>query len=130
VSSTDFVRFALMLNALAVAGVLPLAWWLGGNSSLIAALVGGVLGMANFGAAAWSVKRLISASAEGRQALYGLLIVAKLTVLLVVVFVCIRYLLLEPAGFSLGYSAMVLALLIAGFVYSTRSAVEETEREN
>lgn len=129
-NSTQFVRFTLMLNALAIAGTLPLAWWLGDNSSLVAALIGGILGMANFGVAAWSVSRLIAASAEGKKAMYGGLIMVKLTVLLAVVFICIHYLALEPVGFTLGYSAMVLALLVAGFVYSTRSAVEETEREN
>ena len=116
----QFIRFVVAVNvgvAVLAAGV---AWLLGSTALGIGAASGGALGVANFYLVAWLVRRMIR-PATGWKGIYGVMLAGKFFLLLVILWLAINVLGLDPVGFVLGYSAMVVALLIGGFAYATRT---------
>lgn len=117
-------RTSLVLGVAAVS-IAGLVWGLEGMK---AAGAGAFLSILNF----WGIRRLgagairrVSEGGSSQQAA-GLVfaLVAKMTVLFALVWVCVRVLGLAVLPFSLGISVFVFAILIAGVGFGLRQAEE------
>jgi hypothetical protein len=127
--NTAFVRQVLRFNVVALLVALPLAWWYGAWSSLVATAVAGGLGAANFAVGAMLVQRFLDGSAERTQALLGLMLAGKFGLLAAIAFIAVVILGLDAVGFVIGLSTTVLALIVIGFRFSMGSLAQETESE-
>ncbi|HIA04265.1 MAG TPA: hypothetical protein EYN06_08450 [Myxococcales bacterium] len=128
-SNSAFVRLQVRINVIALLVALPIAWWVGGEAVTVATLAGGLLGMGNFVVGAWLIQRVILGPAAQSKALFGVMLAGKFGVLVLLAFVAIYILELDAVGFALGLSTMVVALFVAGFLFSSSPEVEETESE-
>lgn len=117
-------RFGPLLLADAGAMVLVMiaAWFFGQGSTLIGAAIGNVFGLINLAMLAWSVKRVIDKASAGKKAIYGGFIAVKLLIVFGAVFALIVVLEVDAIGFALGYTAVLMALIVAGLVSVWREA--------
>lgn len=113
-----FVRVVMMANLVILAALVPLTWFLGGASLAAGTAAGGVVGVGNFVAIAWLLRRLMGGPASRSKAVYGLLLGGKFLVLITAIYVMAGVFGLDAVGVAIGYSAMVLALLVGGFRYA------------
>jgi len=119
-NKSKFLRSALITNTVLLAIALPLAWWLASQVMAIATGSGGLLGMANIFVWSWLMNRMLGGNAAARsKAMYGLLFIAKFGLLLLVIFIAVNKVGLNPYGFLIGLSTMVVSLLFVGFLQAT-----------
>lgn len=85
-----------------------------GLTSGFGAAVGGVLGSANWMAMRWVGKKLVVANDRGRLVWGGLLAV-KMLAMLVVAWAVLATGVVDPIGFTIGLSGLVLGILAGGF---------------
>lgn len=117
-TGAGFVRAVVMANVAILALLLPLCGYLGGGSLAAGAAAGGLVGLGNFVAIAWLLRRLMGGPASRSKAVYGLLLGGKFLVLVMAIYLMARVFGLDAVGVAVGYSAMVLALLVGGFRYA------------
>lgn len=116
-NGADFVTFVLRVSVvIAVVAMAPLSWLIGEWVGVIGCFSGVIIGMANFYGLAWIVRRLLKVSAsEGSKRRVGLLLAVKLVATLALIWLVIFLFGLDIHGFVLGFSAVVMAMLIGGF---------------
>jgi hypothetical protein len=102
------VGAALLLTALA-AGI----WGLGRQA--LATSLGGTVAVGNWLALRWLTARLMSGAGR-RRGVLAVLFGLKIVVLLGAVWALVRFAALEPLPLALGYSALVVGLIGAGFL--------------
>lgn len=90
----------------------------GGVSMGVGATAGGVLGVANWLAMRWVGERLMVANDKGRL-VWGILLVLKMSALLGVAWAILSTGLVDPMGFSVGLSGLVLGALAGAFHSAT-----------
>jgi len=95
-------RWNAILAAIVIAGC---ALW-GSDRALWGAAVGGAIACLNF----WAVRRVVAASLrlEGpKRAALQMLLVAKMGILMVLIFLVLKYLPVDPAALAVGLSVFV-----------------------
>lgn len=100
---------------------------LGGLSLGVAAAVGGGFSIANWLAMRWIGRRLLVANDKGR-AVWGTLLVAKLFISLLAVWAILSTGVIDPIGFVVGLSGLVLGIL-AGTFHSALAATSPSAEE-
>jgi len=118
-----FVKLASFASAVLVAAMLPIAWWVGGVAAVAGALCGAAAGLGSFAAAAWLLHRLLAVSRA--RAAYAVLLGIKLIVLALVVFVLVRVLGLHAFGLLMGYTAVLIGLVVSGAVHARHGETTE-----
>lgn len=98
-------------------GIVALAWLLAGTTTAAAAMVGAAVATVNWIALRWFVSRALNTSDRSRAGLMVLL-GAKMLVLGLVCWGLLTRFALEPFGFALGLSALVLGIFL-GSVFAT-----------
>lgn len=126
VDGSAFVKLVFRACAVVLLLLLPVVWWVGQTPSVLGALVGCAIGLANTWAAAWLVQRLLTGPKDGKGA-YGLMLAGKFLVLGLSIFVVVRVLRLDAFGILMGFTAVVVALMFGGFLFSTRQAQDDGE---
>ena len=91
-----------------------LAFVLGGLEMAIAALVGGLFSVVNWSAMRWVAKRILVANDKGR-AVWGTLLALKMGLSLFVVWAILSTGVVNPIGFVIGLSGLVLGILAGTF---------------
>jgi hypothetical protein len=102
---------SVMISALAL---VCLAFGLGGVEVGKGALIGGLMATANWMAIAWIGKRLMTLSEKAKAAV-GLLLVVKMGAVLVASWLLLRTGLVDPTGYMVGLSALVLGVTLGAF---------------
>lgn len=90
------------------------AFLLGGTTMGLGAIVGAGLGMANWLAMRWVGGKLLVANDRGRL-VWGGLLGFKMLAMLVIAWGVLASGVVDPAGFTLGLSGLVLGILAGGF---------------
>ncbi len=96
------------------------ALMLGGLDMAIAAVVGGAFSVANWSAMRWVANRILVANDKGR-AVWGTLLALKMGISLFVVWAILSTGVIDPIGFVIGLSGLVLGIL-AGTFHTALSA--------
>ena len=104
-----------------------LAGVLGGLSLGLAAAVGGVFSILNWLAMRWLGRKLLVANDKGR-AVWGTLLAAKMLVSLLAVWAILSTGVIDPIGFVVGLSGLVLGIL-AGTFHSALAAPPQGAEE-
>lgn len=118
VATLRMTKPLLLIAALVVA----LAFALWGAPRGIAALVGALLSLGNWFALRWLASRLATPSAGGRSAALSLLLIAKIGLLIAIVFVLIHRLALDAVGLAFGLSVLFLGPVLAGLLAASAPA--------
>ncbi|MCZ7681993.1 MAG: hypothetical protein M5U28_25645 [Sandaracinaceae bacterium] len=87
---------------------------IGGVASGLGALAGGALAVANWLALRWVGLRILVASDKGR-AVWSALLALKMGALLAIVWAILSTGLVDPTGFTVGLSGLVLGALLGAF---------------
>jgi hypothetical protein len=90
-------------------------WWMG-----LGAAVGGALAVANFLAMRWVAHRLMIANDQGKM-VWGTFLGLKMVALLAITWAILSTGMVDPTGFTIGLSGLVLGAL-AGALYTATSA--------
>lgn len=90
----------------------------GGVTMGIGAAVGGCVAVANWLAMPWLGERLLRANGRGRV-VWGLLLGVKMAALLGIVALILSTGLVDPTGFTVGLSGLVLGALAGAFHFTT-----------
>ena len=109
--------------AIAALAIALVAFLLGGTPTLIGALAGGALAIANARAIAWVAARVIEGTTRTRAVLLSLL-GAKTAILGTCVYVLAKVFHLDGFGLCLGLSALVLGMLVASLGIARAAAQE------
>ncbi len=104
-------RITLFVTA-AAAPMVILAFVLGGVPMATGALVGAAIAIGNWMSLRWLMRRIAIASDRGKAGLM-LVLVAKMTAVLVVTFVAVRY--VDATGVLLGLGALVIGVVAGSF---------------
>ncbi len=113
--ANDFAKRVVSVSLFALAAFVPAAWWISGLEGVIGSVGGAGLGLANVVAMVWLVKRLVFGNGGARsKGLLSTLLMMKMALLVGVAWLGIRVLELDVLGFVLGFSAVVLGLLVSG----------------
>ena len=104
---------AMLLTALAFA--------LGGTEIGLGAAVGGVVALVDAWAIIWLVSQILTGAGLSRAIAVALL-ASKLIILLAVCWALLARLAINPIGFSVGLSALVVGMLYAGAMLSAKEA--------
>ncbi len=107
-----FKKSVLVVDAVLLMASCLVAWSIWSTDGLVAALVGNALGLANIMIMAWLMGRLASRG-DGGRAVYGGLIALKLGGMLGLVALLLWVFQLHAPGFLVGFSALMLALVVA-----------------
>ena len=107
-------RISRTMIALAVA-ISALAFVNGGMDRGVAATIGAGLSVVNWLALRWFAGRIMGGEGAGRT-FASMLIVAKLGLLMALVYVLINVFHLEPVGFCLGLSVLFLGPIVGGLL--------------
>jgi hypothetical protein len=110
-------RITRTLVALATA-ISALSFGLGGVDRGVAASVGAGVALLNWVALRWFAARMMAGEGAAR-AIASLLIIAKMGLLMAIVYVLINVLHLEPVGLCLGLSVLFLGPVVGGLLAST-----------
>lgn len=107
----------------AVAAVLltALAFALGGTEIGLGAAVGGLVAVVDAWAIIWLVSQILTGAGLSRAIAVALL-ASKLIILLAVCWALLARLAINPIGFSVGLSALVVGMLYAGAMLSAKEA--------
>ncbi|MBI4916612.1 MAG: hypothetical protein HY825_12255 [Acidobacteria bacterium] len=109
--------------ALVLSLVGTLLWGVGREA--LATGLGGMLAVLNWLALRWLGTRLLGAppaAGRSRRWVLGILFAVKVAVLIAVVWALTRWAALEPAALALGYSALVVGLFGAAYVWGRGQA--------
>lgn len=103
----------------------------GGVAMGTSALAGAAVAVANWLAMRWVGQRLLIANDKGR-AVWGTLLAMKMAALLAIVWVILSTGLVDPTGFTVGLSGLVLGVLLGAFhsaasVRTNESAASEEQ---
>lgn len=109
-------RMTRPLLAIALA-VVVLAFSLWGTERGVAALIGAALSVANWFALRWLAARLV-ASGSGKAVL-SLLLIAKIGLLMAMVFVLINRLAIDPIGLAFGLGVLFVGPVLAALASAT-----------
>lgn len=115
---------AYVVGASAVLAGLALVF--GGVAMGVAAVVGGAFAIANWLAMGFVGRRLVVATDAGRT-VWGLLLAAKMLVSLVAVWAILSTGVIDPIGFVIGLSGLVLGILAGTFHSVLRASPASTE---
>jgi hypothetical protein len=110
-AATQRMTRPLLLIA-AIVVVSAFALW--GSTRGVAALVGAALAVGNWFALRWLSARLVSGNSRG--AALGLLLVAKVGLLMAIVFVLISTVQLDPVGLVFGLSVLFVGPVLASLL--------------
>jgi hypothetical protein len=103
---------------------------LGGElATVLGVAVGGVLGVLNFLAMAWLGGRLVRARGQSRG-VYAVIFLAKMTLVMGVIWLVLKLLPLSPLGFLLGVGLFFPAVLLMLLWSMLAPAVPTTSREH
>ncbi|MBZ0116517.1 MAG: hypothetical protein K8H88_05975 [Sandaracinaceae bacterium] len=91
-----------------------IAFLLGGAALGAGALVGAAMALANWQAVRWLGKQLLKANDKGKM-IWGTLLAVKMTAVLVIVWLVLSTGWVDPVGFAIGMSALVVGALIGAF---------------
>ena len=118
----DHTHLARMTAFVAVASLVltALGWAFGGASIGFGALVGGVLAVANLYALRWLAERLLRADDRGKV-LWSSVLAIKLAGVLGLAWAILATGMVNPIGFGLGLSGLVLGSLAGGFAAAMTS---------
>ena len=122
--SLSIVERTTFILAVALTCVAGLVW---GTSGTVAAAVGGALASLNIGVMGRLVRRALERARAGRTteaSLFGAGMIAKMMVLVGLVWVAVSVLHLRVPAFALGLSALVLAVVGAGLWLAMRPVDE------
>lgn len=97
-----------------------IAFALGGMHMGIGAMVGGGVAIANWFAMRWVAQRLLNASDQGK-AIWGTLLALKMGALLAITWAILSTGVVDPTGFTIGLSGLVLGAL-GGALHTATSA--------
>ena len=115
--ASEFQKRIVSVSLFALAAFVPAAWLISGLDGVIGTVGGAVLGLGNVLAMVWLVKRLIfGRGGAGSKGILGTLLALKMAFLVGVAWLGIRVLELDVLGFMLGFSAVVLGLLVSGML--------------
>jgi hypothetical protein len=106
----------LVFNGVALLLLTIPLWFYGHGPALIGAAIGNGVGVMNLAILAWSVSRAISKASQGRPALWGAVLGAKMLLIFVVLFVLIGVLKIHVVGFAIGFSSLLVGLVVAGLL--------------
>jgi hypothetical protein len=110
-STTQKMTRPLLLVA-AIVVVSAFSLW--GTTRGVAALVGASLAVGNWFALRWLAARLVGAGSRG--AALGLLLMAKIGLLMAIVFVLINRVQLDPVGLAFGLSVLFVGPVLASLL--------------
>jgi hypothetical protein len=107
-----------------LAGIIILAAVVFGSGQIaLGVAVGAILAVVNF----WSMRLLVAASLRrqgGKRAALQLLLIAKMGILLFLVFLAIRYLPLHPVGLAVGLSIFLISIAVESLRFQARDPSE------
>jgi hypothetical protein len=118
-SSTTQRMTRPLLTVAAILVSAAFAIW--GSKGGVAAAVGAGVGLGNWFALRWLMSRLASAG-NSQRAVISLLLVAKIGLLMAIVFVLISSVKLDPIGLAFGLSVLFLGPVIAGLLIAATGA--------
>lgn len=117
-----------LLVPLFAGAVTVVAFALWGTERGVAALAGGVLAVANWFALRWIVSRIARGEATQRL-MVGFLLIAKLGLLMALVFMLVARFKLDPLGVLLGLGTLFVAPVLSGlFQGSAAASAPQEER--
>lgn len=104
------------------------AFGVGGADVGLGALVGAAFGSLNWMGMRWLAQRLMTANEKGR-AVWGAMLVAKMALTLGATWLILATGVVEPLGFMIGLSGLVLGLLAGAFhlAYAGTASEQTTE---
>ncbi len=102
------------------------AYGLWGAERGVAALAGAIVGLANWFSLSWLMGRLVLAQ-TAQRALNSLLLVAKIGLLMAIVFVLMRHLQLDAIGLHWGLSVLFLGPVVSVLLVGTSTPVAREE---
>lgn len=117
--ATDKTTRVLLLIAAAFVAV---AFGLWGQARGVAALVGAVVSVVNWLALRWLTGRIVDPEAGPSKAAMSLLLVAKIGVLMALVYILIQRLHLDPIGLAFGLGVLFIGPVIANLAGAGRSS--------
>jgi len=123
VSTQKMTRPLLLIAAIVVVSAFSL--W--GATRGVAALVGASLSLANWFALRWLAARLVGAGSRG--AAMGVLLMAKIGLLMGIVFVLINRVQLDPIGLAFGLSVLFVGPVLASLLTAGVEAGGSSARE-
>ena len=100
--------------------VVVLAFTIWGGARGVAALVGASLAVGNWFALRWLAARLVGAGSRG--AALGFLLIAKIGLLMAIVFVLINRVRLDPIGLAFGLGVLFVGPVLASLLTAGASA--------
>jgi hypothetical protein len=106
---------------LIAASVVCLAFALWGQQRGVAAAVGAVLSLANWFALRWLVARMFDG--QSNRAALGIMLMAKIGVLIGVVYVLISRVQLDPIGLAFGLGVLFVGPAVAGLLANAPSSL-------
>lgn len=106
---------------LASAVLVAVAFFVGGVELGLGALLGAAVGVANFLAVRWVGKKILTANDQGKL-IYGTLLVVKMGAILGVVWLLLAFTGASPIGFAIGFSGLVVGLLVSAFTSALEGA--------
>lgn len=109
---------------LIAAGVVTLAFGLWDATRGIAAAIGAVLSIGNWFALRWLAQRL-STGTQGNGAALSLLLIAKIGLLMAVVFVLIGRLGVDPIGLAFGLGVLFVGPVLSALLTTSNNAPHE-----
>lgn len=104
-----------------------LAFVVGGVTMGVGAVVGGTLAVLNWLAMRWVGQRLLVASDKGRI-VWGTLLGLKMALLLAITWMILSTGLVDPIGFTVGLSALMLGALAGAFHTAISSPTSSSNR--
>jgi uncharacterized protein involved in response to NO len=124
-SPTNIQRLTRPLLTLA-AILVSTAFALWGSDRGVAALAGAVVGVANWFSLSWLMGRLVLAK-QAQRAAISLLLVAKIGLLMAIVYVLVRHLRLDAVGLLWGLSVLFLGPVVSVLLVGTEPPVAREE---
>lgn len=118
-NATDKTTRVLLLIAAAFVAV---AFGLWGQARGVAALVGATLSVANWLALRWLTGRIVDPDAGPSKAAMSLLLVAKIGLLMAIVYILIQRLQLDPIGLAFGLGVLFIGPVVANLAGAGRSS--------
>ena len=127
--ATDKTTRVLLLIA---ATFVAVAFGLWGQARGVAALVGALVSVVNWLALRWLTGRIVDPEAGPSKAAMSLLLVAKIGVLMALVYILIQRLHLDPIGLAFGLGVLFIGPVVANLAggSSGRSAPSGARAEN
>ncbi len=114
-----FKTTVLVADAVCLLLCVVAAWRLQGGPGVLATVVGNVVGLLNLFAMAWLIDRVVGTASSGGKSAYAGLFAFKLVAFVGVVALLLWALELQPLGLFIGFTGLIVAVLIGGFAAAT-----------